>query len=284
MTTPTGVPSVSGRPMVVHLGVQKTGTTSLQRFLRTNADRMADALILRTPEAGTPMRPLGRAAIRLSLAPEKDNERLFRLAFEDVLDTLPEGSQPVLISHENLAGAMPGNGGETRLFPVLPRIVTLLDKVAQERGFAPRFVIYTRQMARWKPSVWAQAVRTDGYARSLDEFQAEVSDLPGWGDLVRRLTAVAGSDRLHRLRLEDETDATRPGGQLLRIAGLPEARIALLTALDARSMERLSAGATEFLRRINGLALNSHARDKVADLVARSQNLFAADAPPKGTS
>lgn len=284
MTVPPGLPAEGARPMILHLGVQKTGTTSLQRFLRTNADSMADTLILRTPEAGTPMRPLGRAAIRLSLAPEKDNERLFRLAFEDVLDTLPDGPQAVLISHENLAGAMPGNGGETRLFPVLPRIVTLLDKVAQERGFAPQFAVYTRRMAVWKPSVWAQAVRTDGYARSLDAFEAEVSDLPGWGDLIRRLTAVTGPDRLHRLRLEDEADASRPGSQLLRIAGLPEARITSLAALDVRSMERLSAGATEFLRRINGLALNSHARDKVADLVAQSQNLFAADAPSKGTS
>lgn len=270
--------------MVLHLGVQKTGTTSLQRFLRRNAGDMADAVILRTPEEGTPMRPLGRAAIRLSLAPGDDNERLFRLAFEDVLDTVPDGSQTVLISHENLAGAMPGNGGETRLFPMLPRMVKLLDKVAQERGFAPQFVVYTRRMAQWKPSVWAQAVRTDGYPRGFDEFQAEVSDLPGWGDLIRRLTAALAPGCLHRLRLEDEADPARPGAQLLRIAGLSDARIAALAPLEGRSMERLSAGATEFLRRINGLALNPHARDKVADLVARSQTLFAADAPPKGTS
>ncbi|MGP9805192.1 hypothetical protein [Paracoccus sp. NSM] len=273
-----------GRPMILHLGVQKTGTTSLQRFLRLNAPALADRLMIRTPEEGTPMRPLGRAAIRLSLAPGDDNERATRVAFEDVLDTLPDGPQTALISHENLAGAMPGNGGETRLYPALPRIAQLLDKVAQERGFAPVFAICTRNMAAWKPSVWAQAVRTDGYAGDLDQFQRETADLPGWGDLFRRMGAKLGADRVHRLRLEDETDPDRPATQLLRLAGLDAARIAALPPLDGRAMERLSNGSTEFLRRINGLALNPTARDKVADLVARSQTLFAADWPSKGTS
>lgn len=51
------------RPLFLHVGVQKTGTTSLQRFLRRSAPALADAVVIRTPEEGTPMRPLGRAAI-----------------------------------------------------------------------------------------------------------------------------------------------------------------------------------------------------------------------------
>lgn len=274
----------AGRPMILHLGVQKTGTTSLQRFLRLNASALADRLMIRTPEQGTPMRPLGRAAIRLSLAPGGDNEHALRAAFEDVLDTLPDGPQIALISHENLAGAMPGNGGETRLYPALPRIAQLLDKVAQQRGFAPIFAICTRNMTDWKPSVWAQAVRTDGYAGDWDRFQRDTADLPGWGDLFRRMGAKLGARRVHRLRLEDETDPARPATQLLRLAGLDPARIATLPPLEGRAMERLSSGSTEFLRRINGLALDPGIRDKVAELVARSQTLFAADWPPKGTS
>ena len=53
---------------------------------------------------------------------------------EHVLDTVPEGPQTVVLSHENLAGAMPGNGGETRLYPALPGMMTRLTDDAEARG------------------------------------------------------------------------------------------------------------------------------------------------------
>ncbi|WP_405405141.1 hypothetical protein [Paracoccus sp. Ld10] len=271
------------RALILHVGVQKTGTTSLQRFLRRSAPVVADSVTIRTPEEGTPMRPLGRAAIACSLTHDDDHRARLVSAFEAVLDDLPGDDRPVILSHENLAGAMPGNGGETRLFPVLPAILTLLVQVAKARGFAPHVVVYTRRMTAWLPSVWAQAVRTDGYAMTLPEFQAQTAELPGWGDLLRRLNAALSPVSVTRLRLEDEADAGRPGLRLLSLAGVPDARLEALPPLESRAMERLTPGATEFLRRLNGLALNPHARDRVADLVARSQPLFAANVPSEGT-
>lgn len=273
----------AGRRLVLHLGVQKTGTTSLQRFLKLNADALSDLLVIRTPEEGTPMRPLGRAAIAASLGDGSDLRKALKVAFEDVLDSLPDGSQSVLISHENLAGAMPGNGGETRLYPALPQMMQQLDNVARARGFNAHFVFYTRRMQAWKPSVWAQAVRTDGYAGTRAEFMAEVEGLPGWGDLERRLAKQLGPDRVTRLALEAETDPDRPGLQLLALAGIPADRAAALAPLQSRAMERLNDGSTEFLRRLNGLALNPHARGRIVDLVTRSQHLFTADMPSEGT-
>lgn len=268
------------RRLIVHLGVQKTGSTAIQRHLRRNAGALAGELIVRTPEEGSPMRPLGRAAIGFSLAPTDDRRHALRLAFRDVLDTLPPGDVPVLISHENLAGAMPGNGGETRLYPLMPQIAALL--VQEAHDFAVDFVVYTRQKKAWLPSVWAQAVRTDGYTRNLAEFLTETADLPGWGDLMRRLTAELG-ENITRFKLEDDADPLRPGGQLLRHAGLDDARIDALAPLDGPSNNRLNDNATEFLRRLNGLSLNPHAHGRIVDLVARAEHLFAADVP-QGTS
>lgn len=273
----------AGRRLVLHLGVQKTGTTSLQRFLKLNADALSDLLVIRTPEEGTPMRPLGRAAIAASLGDSSDLRKALKVAFEDVLDSLPDGPQTVLISHENLAGAMPGNGGETRLYPALPQMMQQLDNVARARGFDAHFVFYSRRMQAWKPSVWAQAVRTDGYAGTRAEFMVQVEGLPGWGDLERRLTRQLGADRVTRLALEAETDPDRPGLQLLALAGIPADRAAVLAPLQSRGMERLNDGSTEFLRRLNGLALNPHARGRIVDLVTRSQHLFTADMPSEGT-
>lgn len=117
-----GISQGAGRRLIVHVGVQKTGTTSLQRHLQRNAAALADRLLVLTPREGTPMRPLGRAAVAYSLRQGPDSEDALRAAIADVLETIPDNGLPVLLSHENLAGAMPGNGGETRLYPALPRI------------------------------------------------------------------------------------------------------------------------------------------------------------------
>lgn len=270
-----------GRRLTIHLGVQKTGSTSIHRHLMLNQAALADRLVVRTPEAGTPMRPLGRAAVAFSLDPTPATQATLADAIATVRDGLPAGDLPVLISHENLAGAMPGNGGETGLFPALPRIIAALDQGFSD--FAVDYVVYTRRMADWRPSVWAQAVKTDGYTGHWSEFQIAVADLPGWGDLIGRLRDVTGAARLTRLRLEDETDPDHPGALLLAHMGLSAADICALAPLNGRAMERLTPAATEFLRRLNGLALNPYARTKVADLVARAQPLFNADYRPEGT-
>jgi hypothetical protein len=266
--------------LIVHLGVQKTGTTSLHHFLQQNSDALAERLVIRTPEPDTPMRPLGRAAIAYSLDGERGDEARLAEAVATVVEGLPQDGRSILISHENLAGAMPGNGGETRLYPALPRILGVLD-----RAFAPLvpiYVIYSRRMEAWKASVWAQAVRTDGYAGSYDDFLSETRDLPGWDELIVRLEAAVPG-RLHHVDLADERDLTRPGRQLLALAGIPAEAHAALAPLTAPSMQRLNAGATEFLRRLNALPLNPQARAKVANLVASTQNLFDADHRPDGT-
>lgn len=271
-------PAPGLRRLIVHPGVQKTGSTAVQRHLRRNEAALSRHLVLRTPEERSAMRPLGRAAIAFSLAPCAPAEAGLRQAFRAVLDGLPPNGLPVLLSHENLAGAMPGNGGETRLYPALPVIAAILKDEA--RGFASEFVLYTRAQAAWRVSVWAQAVRTDGYRRDLAAFEAETAGLPGWDDLFDRMAATTGATRL---RLEDETDRARPGRQLLRHAGLSDAVIDGLAPLDGGANPRLNDNATEFLRRLNGLSLNPHAHGRVVDLVARARHLFAADAPRDDT-
>lgn len=270
------------RRLIVHVGVQKTGSTSIQRHLGRNAKALSDRLVVRTPEEGTPMRPLGRAAVNYSLRSESgDTEAALKIALDDVLDTLPANDVPVLLSHENLAGAMPGNGGEIRLYPALPQIVSLIQGHAKD--FDVDFVYYSRRMNAWKSSVWAQAVRTDGYTRREEEFMAETAELPGWGNLHRRLVEAVGGTRVTRFKLEDEAEAERPGRQLLLHAGLSDAEIDALQPLDGSSMSRLNDASTEFLRHLNSLNINPHARGKVADLVARTQSLFNADHRPEGT-
>ncbi|WP_372803424.1 hypothetical protein [Paracoccus seriniphilus] len=268
------------RRLIMHLGVHKTSSTAIQRHLYRNAQALSDRLIVRTPVPQTPMQALGQAAMRFSLTPSSDTEALLKVALGEVLDSLPDNDLPVLISHENVAGAPPGKGGETRLYPALPRIAALIQKWA--RDFDLSFVFYSRGMKSWRSSLWAQIVRSEGYDREFSVFAQETQDLPGWGDLRKRMASAVGGDHVLRLRLEDEESFARPGTQLLRHAGLSDEQIAALPELSGSSNERLRPAATEFIRQVNGLSLNPHARKKVADLVAEAQNLFTAETPSEG--
>ncbi|MCQ0969673.1 hypothetical protein MLD63_04425 [Paracoccus sp. TK19116] len=273
----TGSSGQAGRRICIHLGVQKTGSTSIQRHLALNEAALADRLVLRLPVEGGPLRPLGRAAVAFSLSRDDASRAALAEAIAVVRENLPDGDLPVLLSHENLAGAMPGNGGETGLFPGLPDIIWMLEEGFS--GLTVDYVVYSRRMGQWKPSVWAQAVRTDGYKGTWEAFQAETATLPGWQNLIRRIQAVAPG-RVTHLRLEDEIDPAHPGALLLAHLGLNAGEIAALHPLDGRSMQRLPDATTEFIRRLNGLAMNPHARYKVAELAARVPQLFNPDYRP----
>lgn len=178
------------RRLIMHLGVHKTSSTAIQRHLYRNAQTLSDRLIVRTPVPQTPMQALGQAAMRFSLTPSSDTETLLKVALGEVLDSLPDNDLPVLISHENVAGAPPGKGGETRLYPALPRIAALIQKRA--RDFDLSFVFYSRGMKSWRSSLWAQIVRSEGYDREFSVFARETQDLPGWGDLRKRMASAVG--------------------------------------------------------------------------------------------
>ena len=265
---------ISERRVTVHMGVQKTASTALHHLLQRNAGRLAGRLVVRTPAPQTPTKATARAAIAYSLAPNDANRALLANHAATLRDELiATGDAPVLVSHENLCGAMPGNGGEVKLYPQIGRILQLL--MQQLAPLKPRFAFYTRDMGRWKRSVHNQAVKTDGYAGTWEDFQAETACCGDWGDLRARVEAAVGAENAAFFRLEDEPDPMRPGRQLLAHAGLGEDEISALEPLTWRSNESLNAGALEFMRQVNRIGLAGQPRLKVMQIVMQNQALFA---------
>lgn len=259
--------------LIIHCGVQKTGSTSLHHFLgRNRAELEARGLHVLTPLKGTPARVLGRTAAHFSVDPTRENEELLEKAATDLRNSLPAYGT-CLVSHENLPGAMIGRAGETRLYPHVTRILDTIDRAMAP--LEPEYVFYTRDMAAWKKSVYNQAVKTDSYPRSEAEFLCETENCGSWADLESRLSTHLGAARLAIFRLEDEPDPARPGQQLLHHAGLEGCDLATLSPVSGTRNQSLNAGALEFMRLLNTLDLNRQARTSVARLVTRNQQLFA---------
>lgn len=254
--------------LLIHMGVQKTGSTALHHFLQRNRDALAGRVQVLTPVKESATRNLGRVAGRFSLdeATEAELVSAIRAVRAEI-----DGPNAIL-SHENLPGAMPGRGGVVALFPRVGDIMALLHR--ELAMFSPEFAIVTRDMPRWKKSVWGQAVRTDNYPRTLPDFLDETGNAGEWEDLAARMRAATDA-AVHMLRIEDETDSVRPGAQLLGLLGLGRDEILALSPIEGRRNPSLNTGALEFMRLINTLGLNPPARRKVAQLVERNQGLFA---------
>lgn len=271
-------PQETSRPrrrLILHCGVQKTGTTSLHHFLQRNQAALSGRLDILTPRRGTRMRDLGQAAQRFCLDPSASNESAFAVVVRTLRDAHLDGTTPLLLSHENLLGTMLGNSGRVTLYPRMEKILEVLDR--EFAPLRPEYVIYTREMTRWKDSVFGQAVKSDRYTGTLEDFRAQTASCGTWNDVKTRLEAAVGADRVRVFRLEDETDASRPGSQLLEAIGLSNAEIDSLDALTNHANRRLSAGALEFMRQINGLDLGRKARCQVVALVAANPGLFATE-------
>lgn len=261
------------RRLVIHCGVQKTATTSLHHFAARNSAILSPQLEVLTPGKGTRTQKMGRAAMQFSLDPSPENKDRLIALIGDLRDHLLEGAGPVLVSHENLPGAMIGNSGVVTLYPMLERIIALLE--THFAPFVPDYAFYTRDMVMWKKSVYNQAVKSDNYPRSRADFQRETKDCGSWDDLERRMHAIISADRTRFFRLEDEEAAGRPALQLLRFAGVTDDVIDALAGLPDQRNQSLNSGSLEFLRKVNALGLERGARRKVADLVQQSQPLFA---------
>ena len=260
------------RRVIIHCGVQKTASTSLHHFLHRNRDALAPGLEVLTPVKGSLTRDLGRTAMRFSLDPGPELQTRLATLTGALRDALMPGRGTVLISHENLPGAMIGKGGVVTLYPRLEQILEILQ--ADLAPLVPEFVFYTRDMAGWKNSVYNQAVKSDRYSRPLAAFLRETGNCGTWAALEQRVQASVGADRVRFFRLEDEAGGGRPGRQLLRFAGLSEAAISALEPLDGHRNQGLNTGSLEFLRQVNGLGLERKIRSKLADLVVTNQSLF----------
>jgi hypothetical protein len=261
------------RRLIIHCGAQKTASTAFHHFLARNHDALSEHLDCRTPKAGTATRQLGKLCADFSLDPTRESDLVSVIS--RLRDDLLKTTGPVLLSHENIPGAMMGRGGVVTLYPRIFQILNLLDRYFVP--FRPEFVLFTREMAAWKSSVYNQAVKSDKYAGTRQDFLKDTRNCGTWADLKQRMCDAVGPDRVHVMALEDETDPGRPGQQVLRLAGVSEDVLAKLDPIEGRRNESLNPGSLEFMRQMNGLELPRNARRVMAQLIQNSQSLFVAD-------
>jgi hypothetical protein len=258
--------------VVVHLGLSKTGTTSIQQTLRANRDVLGEhgiAVSARDKltkavrqgsvawiEGGGPFR---FARVRLALMAFR--RRVRRMRFETLV-----------ISDESLIGA-----GSARLFAGGdPRgNLRLLD--ALERSFAGYevvYVVYMRSLERWLASAYSQQIKKARHAQSFEDWLAAHADHDGPERFIDQLRARLGA-RLTVARMEDEIGPGHVLGEtVFRLAGLSNAQISALHVPEVRNRS-LPYGALEFIRILGQRGIRPRPLRRIARIARQNPELFS---------
>lgn len=196
------IPGMTTRPMFLHIGASKTGTSALQRGLSTSRSSLAEQgvgmpLVGRPDHARTLLRPLGWVTASGFVRDPKPI-RLQRVAAR-LLDT---PGDRLLLTCEDLCEA------DTER-------IELLVKAFAEADVEPRVVLTVRGLSSVIPSEWQQFLK---HRLTLDypTFLSRVRDRQGpWARhfwlrqdveaICRRWVDVVGRDRLDVVVTPDRT-------------------------------------------------------------------------------
>ena len=249
--------------IIFHLGFQKTGTTSIQRFLNENAPLVPEIDIRAYGDATKALRVRGRRYC--ATGSERDRAAL-ESAVDDVLDDFRAGSSRLaIVSDENILGRVSyDETGHILLWA--ERILPILSERAAD--LAPEFAFYTRAPDRWFASLYNQAVKRGGVTAGFDRWRAAVPFEVEWPEWRARFEAAAGRP-VSFLSMEEELASGLPlGSGLLRLAGVGEDRIAALRPVPVENAS-LSGRALGVMRLVNRLPLSHRNLMKVSEWVER---------------
>ncbi|MFD0978141.1 hypothetical protein [Tropicimonas aquimaris] len=262
---------------VVHIGLPKTGTTSIQGWLLANADRL--------PERGAaydrinyPDLKRRRAHVELGicqmdragvLMPHKETRRFYGLT------DLEAQAEVARVYTEVFGKAVKRGKDLTWIFSsedlgsltTTPELAKALDGWMGQFFSEVRYVCYIRRQEDWLLSRYSQTLR-HGATHTLDEF-LENAKQRNYHEMGKLWCDAVGSDRFV-LRLL-EPDAMKDGDLIADFADAVGIDHTGLT-VPPRKNEALSVAAAEFLRQANVKLQQVGGRRAVTDLMRDAES------------
>jgi hypothetical protein len=231
---------------LLHIGPQKTGTTTIQLALHRRREELRDLGVL---VPGTSTRP--RRAVWSLLGPPAGITRPNIKHWERLVDEVADaGDLRVCISTEDWARTDDAGAKAT---------------VAGLGGSRPHVIAAARRLDRLLPSQWQQRVKMKAISLTYHEWLERVlgddtSD-PHWrnlwiphdiGSVAQRWADAAGGSDRFTLVVADEKDHGLLPHTFERMLGLPDGTLVL--AEDELRNTSVSLGRIELIRRYNQLA------------------------------
>ncbi len=177
-----------GKRVLVHVGPHKTGSTSIQTWLREHKSLLGEWGITVLHDAET------HQAARL-LCSEKYGEAEAALRkIADHIGLLDTDS--VILSQEDFSGDLPGRSRKRGVYPRLAKNLRIISRTLARHSV--EFVFFEREPSDWLASCYHQHLVHRTRFHDLSAFRDFVGGPPNWADTLNH-AELATKARLHRV-------------------------------------------------------------------------------------
>lgn len=255
--------SKSRKRLLLHIGLQKTGTTSLQALLQENKSALGRCAVY---SYGADTQNL-RDAIRKWISnPTKVNESAIQYIFGGYcLRFLKHSQGTIIFSDENILGrVLYDKSGDliTWAEHILPRLIQMVpDEIDLE------IVVYVRDSNRWLKSAYRQAVKRAKESRSFETWTRQLPFSTNMSDITREIESICCGVQCHVIEMENDLKINGfVGGELLKLAGFQQSTLDELSVPKPRN-QSLSWPAHVFMRIVNFLPLPDGVRMPISETI-----------------
>lgn len=233
------------RRIIVHLGFPKTGSTTIQKMLEINAERLGPGIVA-SPKDDLTYR-LRKYALRYKRTGVVVWKWLHSRAMAEMRRQIDAMDfETLIISDENMISIesgklfLPDIG--SHYLPWLQGLDTALD------GYDVTYVVYTRDVKGWQRSSYNQAFRMRRVFSTYADWAQEHDNLDGPEQIIAGFRGICG-DRLHVIDMKTDGAGGLLGAAILRLAGVAPDVIDGL-APPPRENESLPLAGIELLRHV----------------------------------
>ena len=255
-------------PLVIHAGFHKTGTSSVQAFLKHNRvhlkPHMAIALKPRLGDVIPAARGYSTWRDPLTLAK-------FAHRIETFLAALPGVKRRgLLISAEELCGHMPGRAGIDD-YSAAPILLTELTRAAQRVWPDPalQVVLTTRARDSWLQSSYWEHVKSSSLTESFDHYAARIGPGADLNAMAGQVADALAPIPLHVLPIE-AAPPQGPATPILKLFDLPDSVWQALSPVPAKNT-RPDPRILEQMLQINRTITDRDARKRAKQALLRGR-------------
>lgn len=161
--------------VLLHLGLHKTGTTSVQKFLEDNRAAIEPAAAMLLPAQ---TREISRWVWRFHQLGDRDVLQVIREDLQQLLTALPLGDRDLIISDENLLGPMP-RAQDPDPYPFAAALITTYREAMQAlpQPLQLSVCLTTRHTHHWAVSIHAHLARKIRAVRLTEDRDSFVARL-----------------------------------------------------------------------------------------------------------
>jgi len=241
--------------VIVHAGFHKTGTSSLQVYLRANRDALQEHVKIYLKADFLSAGNLGRV---YGLKPYPWRRRWFAAALRAFLTKIPD-DEVIFLSWEGFSGVMPGHRRAVtgQISNYTRTAIPLARSISAElrRRFGPdtevEFLYTLRRSEPWVRSVYGHLVRSIRITDEFEGFRDSFRPVPDLEKEAAKITRALRPVPVHTAWLEDIGPAREgPASVLFDLVDIPAEVRAALPAAE-RANAGLSQDAEDTFLRLN---------------------------------